>query len=358
MKSDKPIHLVLLTPGFPANEQDTNCIPPLQSYVQTLAAQSTNYQVTVLSLHYPFQKATYTWKGVSVQSLGAANCAYPLRMVYWLRYVWALVQLHRRTPIHRIHAFWLHECSLLGSWVAFILKIPIVATVMGQDAVKPNRFTRLIRFKNTHLVALSTFQAEQLYQHFAIQVQEVVPWGIDIINPQNYIAASRDIDILGVGSHIPLKNYTLFVHTIGKLYFKYPHLKVHLVGDGVQHTALRALADSLGVGNIITFAGHIPRQQVLALMGRSKLFLHTSLYESQGYVLWEALHLGCYVVSYPVGIAQKHPKWLLIQDENDFFSKIDDLFSKNNLVFESEFVVNILNTFYEYDIIYKKLSRE
>lgn len=52
-----------------------------------------------------------------------------------------------------------------------------------------------------------------------------------------------------------------------------------------------------------------PRAEMLKLMARSRVLVHPSRYESQGYVFLEALMQGMSVVSYPVSIASPSERW-------------------------------------------------
>ncbi len=49
-------HIVILTPGFPKNEQDTTCIPPLQAYVENFTAIHPEIKMSIISFQYPFFK--------------------------------------------------------------------------------------------------------------------------------------------------------------------------------------------------------------------------------------------------------------------------------------------------------------
>jgi hypothetical protein len=70
-----------------------------------------------------------------------------------------------------------------------------------------------------------------------------------------------------------------------------------LIGAGPEERNLQELAFRLGLQHNLKFAGSVPHPEVLNLMNRSKVFLHTSAYEGLSTVMLEALYSGCHVVA-------------------------------------------------------------
>jgi glycosyltransferase involved in cell wall biosynthesis len=71
------------------------------------------------------------------------------------------------------------------------------------------------------------------------------------------------------------------------------------------------LARDLQIETAVTFEGLVPRERVLELMSRSRVLLHTSRFESYGFVFAEALASGTRIVSGPVGIAESGSDWVV-----------------------------------------------
>ena len=94
-----------------------------------------------------------------------------------------------------------------------------------------------------------------------------------------------------------------------------PRLRCVIAGDGPERPDLERLVGERALGNNVTFAGMIPRREVLALMLRTKVLLHPSRYEGFGYVFAEALACGAEVVSFRVGCAREHPGWHIAAGE-------------------------------------------
>jgi len=299
-------HIVLITPGFPTDEDDTVCIPLLQAYVRALA-QRDEVSITILSLQYPPASTPYTWHGLSVLPCGGDNRSGLRRLGIWARAVRTLRQLHRRQPIHTLHSFWLGECAMVGHYSALRLGCRHVISLMGQDALPDNPYRHLVHFSGADIVALTHRQRQALGPRSARV--SVIEAGIDADAVDSWHETEREIDVLGVGWLTPLKNYSMFIEIIDALVKLHPTLTAVLLGDGPQRSHIEAEIAARGLGARITLSGSVPRPEVLKTMARSRVFLHTSSYESHGYVFTEAAATGMVGVSFPVGSASPSDYW-------------------------------------------------
>ncbi len=299
------MRLILITPGFTADEHDRNCLPTLQLYVDALLEQ--NVEVQVVALDYPFSNQAFQWKGATVHPCGGRNSR-------WLkpRTIWRASQICKRlvreTPHGKtaaLHSFWLGWASGIGEHLGQQYRLRHISTLMGQDVLPQNRhrFKFLTEERAARLVALSSFQNDALARNSGFRAANVIPWGVSHAEIPTEFSKDRPIDILGAGSLIPLKNWDLWLETVAAVAKKQPELKAVLLGNGPEKQRLDKKAAQLGLSQTVEFAGELPRPQVLGKMGQAKVLLHTSNFESQGYVLSEAAMSGCRVVGTPVGIA-------------------------------------------------------
>jgi glycosyltransferase involved in cell wall biosynthesis len=60
-------------------------------------------------------------------------------------------------------------------------------------------------------------------------------------------------------------------------------------------------------------------------MYQSKIFLHTSTYESQGYVFLEALYCGLTVVCFDVGLVEQSNKMIVCANKEEMLEKLEIL---------------------------------
>jgi glycosyltransferase involved in cell wall biosynthesis len=295
------MQLILIAPGFTADTTDQNCLPTLQLYVQELLRRGVS--VSVVTLEYPFHHTPYTWHGARIYPCGGRNSRWLKPRTLWRawRTCRQLVQQH---PGAVLHSFWLGWCSAIGERVALEFGSRHLTTLMGQDVLPSNRhrFRFVTPERQQRLVALSAFQNEVLWQHAGFGAAHVVPWGAEVREIPEPLASSRSIDVLGAGSLIPLKNWDLWLQTVALLVQKQPTLQALLLGDGPEKQRLQQQVEALGLQENVRFGGERPRPEVLQIMQQSRVLLHTSRYESQGYVLTEAAMNGCRVVGTSVGI--------------------------------------------------------
>jgi glycosyltransferase involved in cell wall biosynthesis len=289
--------LVILSPGFPENEADTTCMPPQQIFVKELKSICPGLEIIVLTFHYPFYPTEYQWNGVKVLSIGGKDKGRYYRVVTWLKAWRILYQLNKKYQLIGILSFWLGECAFVGDKFAKVNRLNHYTWLLGQDAKHGNKYFKWIKPKGDNLIALSDFVASEVKKNYGILPMQVIPVGIDT-SLFNTPPVKRDIDILGAGSLIPLKQYELFIRAISSLKEFLPDIKAMICGKGPELERLQLLTNSLGLNDNLIFASELPHGEVLALMHRSKVFLHPSKYEGFGAVLSEALYSGAHVVSF------------------------------------------------------------
>lgn len=70
-----------------------------------------------------------------------------------------------------------------------------------------------------------------------------------------------------------------------------------IVGDGPERSKLESLCRKLGILHRVIFVGQVIYEKVPAILRASDIFVFSSLSESQGFAVWEALITGCPVVA-------------------------------------------------------------
>lgn len=307
-------HILLLTPGFPKDENDFNCIPPLQEYLLKFKSSYPAVKVSVIAFQYPYRNTQYLWNSINIFQMAGKNKVY-MKPLVWLRAIKTAKNLNKENQVDVIHSLWLGECAMIGNVLSKKFKCEHVCTLMGQDVKVSNRYLRLSKNEKIKIIALSQNQSDQFFQITNRKAHDIIHWGID---EQYFKNAERDIDLLAVGSLIPLKNYSLYLRLIAELKNTYPKLKCKLVGKGPELSTLKALAHQYDIFENIEFTGLLSRKEIFELMQRSKIFIHPSTFEGSGYAFAEALVNGMNIVSFNVGYAQNHPKWYIAKDEEEF----------------------------------------
>ncbi|HRI59394.1 MAG TPA: glycosyltransferase, partial [Saprospiraceae bacterium] len=291
------MRILWITPGFAADEQDFNCIPPMQLLALELLRQGVDLHI--VTLEYPFRSAPYRWHGATVYPCYGRNRRWMKPLILWR----ALRFFGSTNPVTAIHSFWLGWASGLGERLSRQHGVRHFTTLMGQDVLAQNR--KFMYFLNAARVArfaaVSDFQNEVFEKNTGLRAKYVIPWGVEQSEIPSALPASRPIDVIGVGSLVPVKNWEKWLNVVALTVRTTPSLRAELIGDGIDRPKLERLVQRLGLEKNVRFAGSLPRPEVLSKMREAKVLLHTAHYESFGYVLAEAAMNGCRVAGTPVG---------------------------------------------------------
>ncbi|NCI50620.1 glycosyltransferase family 4 protein [Sediminibacterium roseum] len=289
--------LVILSPGFPANEADSTCLPAQQAFLRALNREFPGVSVVVLAFQYPFSETAYTWHGNRILPLNGRNRNKLHRWFLWYKAWGILKNLHKKEKIAGVFSFWLDECAFVGATFCKRKNIPHFTWLLGQDARPGNRYVRLLKPAASSLVAMSDLLARTFYENYGIRPANVIPNGID---PSLYPnpAAKRDIDVIGVGSLIPLKQFDVFIAVVKQLRSHLPGINVLICGKGPEHKKLEQLIIDNSLQQNISLTGEIKHEEILSLLQRSRIMLHTSAYEGFSGACLEALYAGAHVISF------------------------------------------------------------
>ena len=111
---------------------------------------------------------------------------------------------------------------------------------------------------------------------------------------QGSSAASKVIDIIAVGSLVPVKNLHLLLECAARRHA----LSFAIVGTGPEESTLRHKAEILGLHNV-QFRGALSLEEVRSVMQSARLFINTSVTEGSPTAALEAMACGLPVVMTP-----------------------------------------------------------
>jgi glycosyltransferase involved in cell wall biosynthesis len=292
----KPRSFIILSPGFPKDESDSTCLPAQQAFVLALKNNYPSIKVIVISFQYPHRSARYTWNGVEVISLNGRGRAQFFRLILWMKVWLTLKRINRETEITGLLSLWVGECALVGKYFSGKYSLKHKIWILGQDAKSDNNYVQRIRPVENELVAMSEFLQQTFLQNHGIKPMYIIENAIDI-DLYNIAEGNRNIDILGVGSLIPLKQYELFIRVVEKVN-ETVKVKSVICGKGPEESKLRTLIQEQDLNKVIELKGEQQHSEVLKLMQASRIFLHTSSYEGFSSVCLEALYSGAHVISF------------------------------------------------------------
>jgi glycosyltransferase involved in cell wall biosynthesis len=325
--------LIILTPGFPRDEGDTTCLPFLQNFIRELNTQFPLLDLDILTFEYPFIRGDYQWNKNEVFSFNGWKKKGFKKLFIWLRIWVKMKKIVRRNQVLGILSLWCNECAFLGNRFAKRNHLPHFCWIQGQDAKKGNKYVSRIKPSETELIALSDFIQEEFQRNHGIRPKFIIPVGIRAAEFTG-VNTARDIDILGVGSLIPLKQYHLFIEIIYNIRQHFPEIKALLCGKGPEEDKLKMLLEKYDLQKNITLTGELTHEEILRTMSRSKVFLHPSKYEGLGVVCIEALYAGCHVISFVQPMNRDIKHWNIVQTEKQMFEKTRGILFDPETVYE------------------------
>lgn len=229
----------------------------------------------------------------------------------WLRFVWPWRAKHyARKVLDRVQPDVVHIQShiVIGrglSRIAHERGIPVVATnhVMAENILDHSTFPTFIdnailkfawadasrTFARTRAVTTPTRRAADFLER-TIDVTGVVPvsCGLDRTQYTPVIAPREQNRIIFVGRLTAEKQIEVILQAIVKL-DPALHTTFDIVGGGDQRKNLEHLAQSLGLGDRVTFHGRTTDEELRALLSRASLFVIASIAELQSIATMEAM---------------------------------------------------------------------
>jgi glycosyltransferase involved in cell wall biosynthesis len=322
----EPRTLVILTPGFPKDEEDSTCLPTQQAFVRALNKYYPGLQIVILAFEYPFSKETYLWHQNKVIPFDGWKKGKIKKSIIGISAWRALNRLRHERELLGLLSFWCGGPALIGNLFGRKYGVAHFTWILGQDARKGNRYIRWMRPRAAELVAMSDSLVEEFYRNYAVRPGHLVPNGID---PALYPAggAERDIDVLGVGSLIPLKQYDLFLSVICELRKHLPGIRSVICGKGPEEVRLRELIREKGLEDRVILTGERSHEDVLRLMQRCRVFLHPSSYEGFSGVCLEALYAGAHVVCLRPAMTTQVEHWHIAEKWEDMAGMAMDILS-------------------------------
>lgn len=319
MNKDKKT-LVILTPGFAKDETDSTCLPLQQQLVKTLKEINPQLNIIILSFQYPYHTEKYRWLNTMVLPFNGRNKGGLPRLLLRRKLNTALKKIHTQTPIDGLLSFWYGECALVGHRFADTHGLQHFCWILGQDAKKENSYPRRASLRPGELIALSDFLQTEFERNHGIKPGYLIPAGIDA-KQFNATNQERNIDILGVGSLIPLKQYDLFIEAVADIKKQLPAVKAVLIGNGPEMERLKDLIKKSELETTITVTGELSYTEVLQWMQRAKLLLHPSSYEGFSGVCLEALYAGSHVISFCKAMNQEIEHWHIVKSKEEMKEK-------------------------------------
>lgn len=229
-------------------------------------------------------------------------------------------------PFYRgLHRFRRHTFDILHTHTPFILgmvglrwaeshEIPIVSTYhtlydrySHYIPILPRRYVRFRIAKHTnyyynrvaHVITPSEASKKWLARHSVETPIAVIPTGIPrgaLLNrseSRHQLGMSPDQRILlYVGRLAKEKNLGVLLEMASLVMANDPKVRLWMVGDGPYRDECTAIIRRLGIGDRVRLAGFVQRTEVDRYYAAADLFVFSSISETQGLVIQEAMMRG------------------------------------------------------------------
>lgn len=219
--------------------------------------------------------------------------------------------------IHSHHPFLLGDTALRA---ASFLDVPVVFThhtryelyghYVAQDSDLLKRLALSLSLGYCDLcdgvIAPSRSIADFLADHGVATPVTVVPTGVDVscfaggvrTRARSALSIAHDVFLVGhVGRLAPEKNLGFLISALLLFLLQNPGAQMLVVGDGPSRLSMEEKLQSAGMGNRVHFAGVLRGAALADAYSAMDVFAFSSLSETQGLVLVEAMTAGCPVVA-------------------------------------------------------------
>ncbi|KPK95243.1 MAG: hypothetical protein AMJ88_01130 [Anaerolineae bacterium SM23_ 63] len=220
--------------------------------------------------------------------------------------------------IHSQHPVWMGDLAVT---FAHELRIPLVftfhtrydeyaqsyvpmlaglASMVAEEVVK--RYMR----QCTHIVAPTPAIRDLILREYSVEKPvSVVPSPVDLARYKDRdsrrIRREFGLDeyelLLYIGRVAKEKGLDLLVKAFAKVIAERPQTRLLLVGDGPYRRPLESIVERHGLSSKIIFTGIVPHEEIPDYAAAADLFVFTSVTDTQGLVLVEAMAAGVPVVA-------------------------------------------------------------
>lgn len=211
--------------------------------------------------------------------------------------------------------------NVLGALLAHRCRIPFVVRTqhglsephVGFRQIKQKLIQRLDRFvarwATDRVISVSSEMSRHLAQQVNSQKIVIIPNGVDpaivhselsVAEARDRLGVPRDCHVLGAAGRLEhIKRLDIFLEAAKLLSAERRDTWYVIAGEGKEEARLRALTQSLGLGDRVMFLGH--RDDIYDVLRALDILVLSSDHEGLPMVLLEALCLGVVVVARAVG---------------------------------------------------------
>lgn len=268
--------------------------------IKEITERITDIEFHMITMRFSPQDAPHERVGrVSVHRVGKGY-GYLSKMLFIPRAAFAARRLHRR---ERFNGAWAMMSYMLLPIVFANLKIPYALTLQEGDS-EAHMFSRLrilpflpwinSGFRKAKVVqAISTYLGGWAYARGFEGPLEIIPNGVDVKKFSGEKIKHEGTLLLHTGRLVHKNALDVVLRVLPLL----PDIRLRLVGDGVEKSALEDLANTLGVRNRVDFLPYVDHNSMQVFLRDADIFIRPSRSEGMGNSFVEAFAAGLPVIA-------------------------------------------------------------
>lgn len=226
-----------------------------------------------------------------------------------LPFAYRLVQFLQDSRPDIVHCHSRRGADMLGGLAASITEIPAVVSRRVDNTEM--RLVAALRYRPFRkIIAISQAIAKVLREHGVDEERiEIIRSAVDTerfaLRPDcssvraEFNAPKGTFVMAAAGQLIPRKGHRYLLEAVAMLREQLPSFRLIIFGEGYLNNQLRAQAASLGLGDVVQFAGF--RDDLDDFMACIDLFVHPALTEGLGVIALKAQAAGVPVVGFAAG---------------------------------------------------------
>lgn len=220
----------------------------------------------------------------------------------------------RRHGINALHAHFADRPASLAYWAHRMTGLPFSFTAHAIDIYDHGLRDKLMGTKLREarfVVTVCDYNKRFILEHYPGAIADKIEVVNNSVDLEYFTFRDEQpagaIQILSVGRLVPKKGFDLLIRACAKLRDAGTHVRFTIVGDGPEKQSLANLASSMGVTDLVTFAGAVPHDSVKLYLKSATIFCMpfrrtpSGDQDSLSLVLMEAMASGVPVISTRLG---------------------------------------------------------
>jgi colanic acid/amylovoran biosynthesis glycosyltransferase len=221
----------------------------------------------------------------------------------WLGGCYAV--LLARSGVEHIHIHHGYFGSWIGMVAARLLGVDFSLTLHGSDLLLYGTYLDVKLQSCAFCLTVSEYNRRYILEHYpAVDADRVIVSRLGVeLSERTAGFSSEDafrgsgLALLAVGRLHAVKDHAFLVRACAELYQRGIEFECSIAGEGPERRHLESLIRKYGLEHRITLLGHVEREQMSSLYGRSDVVVLTSHSEGLPLVLMEAMALGKVVLA-------------------------------------------------------------